>query len=266
MKKVSQVLPQNFRRFLPPCIPPGTSRWGKMMQDEVISSWAVVDSVHMDLDLEAPAGYIRVKTSIYLYTLFERWALRNLEYRDAVQTSHSSSACSWRPKSSYIIITLRTLHIMKPECQESSLYSGKSSSGHLGIQLAKKVHDLSWKDWCCCPWFTLFSEAQTYTIVHHTHYCSLHGGYLIDRVAMVKVLYAYTDWQQVKRCQESYHMCFNCIGPYWASASLKRLDAPEVVRTVTHEPCFQAMQVKEPTFPKKKTFHKRGRLNWRKDA
>ena len=35
-----------------------------MMQDEVISSWAVVDSVHMDLDLEAPAGYIRVKASI----------------------------------------------------------------------------------------------------------------------------------------------------------------------------------------------------------
>lgn len=113
---------------------------------------------------------------------------------------------------------------MKPECQESSLYSGKSSSGHLGIQLAKKVHDLSWKDRCCCPWFTLFFEAQTYTIVHHTHYCSLHGGYLIDRVAMVKVLYAYTDWQKVKRCQESYHMCFNCIGPVqvWRGWTLPR--------------------------------------------
>lgn len=96
--KVSQVLPQNFRRFLPPCIPPGTSKWGKMMQDEVICSWAVVDSVHMDLDLEAPGGYVRVKAS--LYTLFERWALGNLEYCDAVQTSHSSSACSWHPKLS----------------------------------------------------------------------------------------------------------------------------------------------------------------------
>ena len=34
------------------------------MQDEVISSWAVVDSVDMDLDLEASAGYVRVKASI----------------------------------------------------------------------------------------------------------------------------------------------------------------------------------------------------------
>ena len=81
---------KNFRRFLPPCIPPGTSERGKM-QDEVISSRAIYSRD----GLGSTCRICTIKI-MYLHTLFKRWALGNLEYSDAVQTSHSS-ACSWHP-------------------------------------------------------------------------------------------------------------------------------------------------------------------------